>query len=387
MKSRTPKLVLVLTALLFCYGFLLGGQQLVLTPICEQFGLGVVGMGTMVSVLYVASMVSASVMGAVADRIGKKKVLVAFAIIFGAGCLIAAFSGFLAIFVVAMIVIGAGYSVCESLASAVCVDVSPQDGARYINLTQCLLSVGAILGPIVIGNLPALPFEGWRLLYVFCGVPLVAIGILLSRMDFPVAEESVGEAKTDARQLWLSPIFLALFTGMFLYVGLETGFGYFVEILFGTKGSGAALSAYGIAAYWAGMALSRLLYSLRAYQPKRAVRLSFLGAAVCFIALILLDSGWICVVFCALVGFTYGPIWTSLMAGAAERFPRHKASATGLMSASCGLGGIVYPMLMGIIVDSLDIRIGFLILALSAVMGAVMAFALKNTTASNEPEE
>ena len=39
MKSRTPKLVLVLTALLFCYGFLLGGQQLVLTPICEQFGL------------------------------------------------------------------------------------------------------------------------------------------------------------------------------------------------------------------------------------------------------------------------------------------------------------------------------------------------------------
>ena len=81
---------------------------------------------------------------------------------------------------------------------------------------------------------------------------------------------------------------------------------------------------------------------------------------------------------CALVGFTYGPIWTTIVAGAAERFPQHKASATGLMCASCGLGGIIYPMFMGIIVDSMDIRIGFTILAVSAVIGAVMAFALKN---------
>ena len=383
MKSRTPKLVLILTALLFCYGFLLGGQQLVLTPICEQFGLGVVGMGTMVSMLYVASMLSSALMGAVADRIGKKKVLVAFTMLFGAGCLIAAFSGWLLMFVAAMVVIGAGYSVCESLASAVCVDVSPENGARYINLTQCLLSVGAILAPILMGNLPAFSFDSWRLLYIFCGVPLVIIGLVLSRMAFPTGEECEKEENTGTRQLWLSPVFLALFVGMFLYVGLETGFGYFVEILFDGKTSGARLGAYGISAYWAGMALSRLIYSLRAYQPHRAVRLSFLGAAACFIALILIGDPWVCVVLCALVGFTYGPIWTSIMAGAAERFPQHKASATGLMSASCGLGGIVYPTLMGLIVDSLDIRMGFLILSLSAVIGAAMAFALKNKTASN----
>lgn len=387
MKNPVPKLILVLTALLFCYGFLLGGQQLVLTSVCEQFGIGVVGMGTMVSILHVASMLAPAVMGAVADRIGKKQVLVLFTVLFGCGCLIAAFSLFLAIFVIAMLVIGAGYSVCESLTSAVCVEVSSENGARYINLTQCLLSVGAILGPIVIGNLPMVAFENWRILYVLCGIPLVIIGIILSRMTFPAAETSAKETKTSARQLWLSPVFIALVVGMFMYVGLETGFGYFIEILFDGKPTGSHLGAYGISAYWAGMALSRLIYSLHTYQPKRAVRLSFLGAAVCFVALILIGSGWICVGLCALVGFTYGPIWTTIVAGAAERFPQHKASATGLMSASCGLGGIIYPMFMGIIVDSLDIRIGFLILTVSAVIGAVMAFALKNTTSSNKPEE
>ena len=376
-RRKPPKLVLVLTALLFCYGFLMGGQQLVLMTVCGQFGLGVLGMGTMVAVLHVASTLAPAIMGAVADRIGKKKVLVTFTLLFGIGCLIAAVSGFLAMFVIALLIIGAGYSVCESLTSAVCVEVDAQNGARYINLTQCLLSVGAILGPIVLSNLPVLPFESWRTLYLLCGIPLVVIGIWLSRLSFPAAERAPAE-KTSAGRLWLSPIFIAMIVCMFLYIGLESGFGYFVDILFSGKVSGAALGAYGISAYWAGMAFSRLIYSLRTYRPRRTVQLSFLAAAVGFIALILVPSGYLCIALCALVGFTYGPIWTTIVAGAAQRFPQHKASATGLMSASCGLAGILYPVLMGAGVDSLDIRIGFFILALSAVIGATLAFSLHN---------
>jgi len=161
-------------------------------------------------------------------------------------------------------------------------------------------------------------------------------------------------------------------------VGLETGFGYFIEILFDLKSGSAALGAYGISAYWGGMAISRLVYSLWAYPPKQVVRLSFFAAAVCFIGLIAIGSGWLCVTLCFLVGFAYGPIWTSIVAGAAQRFPEHRASATGLMSSSCGFAGILYPMFMGILVDSLDIRIGFVILAVSAAVGAVLAFSLQN---------
>ena len=377
MQRKLPKLVLVLTALLFCYGFLMGGQQLVLMTVCGQFGLGVLGMGTLVAVLHVASTLAPAVVGAVADRIGKKKVLVIFAIVFGIGCLIGALSGFLAMFVIALLMIGAGYSVCESLASAVCVEVDAQNGARYINLTQCLLSVGAILGPIVLSNLPALPFASWRMLYLLCGIPLIVIGIWLSQLPFPAAERAAAE-KTSAGRLWLSPVFIAMIVCMFLYIGLESGFGYFVDILFSGKVSGAALGAYGISGYWAGMAFSRLIYSLRTYRPRRTVQLSFLAAAVGFIALILAPSGYLCIGLCALVGFTYGPIWTTIVASAAQRFPQHKASATGLMSASCGLAGILYPVIMGAIVDTLDIRIGFILLALSAVLGAALAFSLNN---------
>lgn len=377
MKQKLPKLILLLTALLFCYGFMVGGQQLVLGTVCEQFGIGVVGIGTMVAVIHVSSMLTPGIMGAAADRVGKKKILVFFAIFYGIGCLVAGFAPALSVFTLAMLIIGAGYSVCESLTSAVCVELDAENGARYINFTQCLLSVGAILAPIIMSNLPRLPFESWRLLYILCGVPLVVIGMILSRMEFPKGE-TTQKVKASARTLWLSPIFLSLIVTMFLYVGLESGFGYFVEILFDLKTAGAKLGAYGISGYWAGMAFSRFVYSLWAYRPRRTVQLSLLAAAATFIALVVFKSGWLCVALCTLVGFTYGPVWTTIVAGAAERFPDHKASATGLMSAACGLSGIIYPMFMGILVDTLDVRIGFMILAATAALGAVLAFSLKN---------
>ena len=69
MKVKPPKLILLLTCLLFCYGFMVGGQQLVLTRVCDQFGIGVVGMGTMVAILHVASMLAPGIMGAVASAV------------------------------------------------------------------------------------------------------------------------------------------------------------------------------------------------------------------------------------------------------------------------------------------------------------------------------
>ncbi len=376
--KKTPKLVLVLSAVLFCYGFLLGGQQLVLSTVSQQFGMGLLGIGTMVSVLHITSTVMPALMGVLADRIGKKKVLATFAVIFGIGCLLAGMAPWLWIFMGSLLIVGAGYSVCESLASAVCVDVSREDGARYINLTQCLLSVGAILGPMVMSNLPEFSFATWRVLYIAVGIPLVVLGLVLSRMVFPTAENTEkANDSPSSKALLLSPVFLCFMAAILIYVGLENGFGYFIEPLYEIKTTGTALSAYGISAYWAGMALARLVYSFVNYPPRMTTQLSFLAAGVLFVALILVPSGGVCIALCGVVGFAYGPIWTTIVAGAAERFPDRKASVTGLISASCGLAGILFPIGMGAIVESLDIRFGFITLTATALIGSALAFVLK----------
>lgn len=125
--------------------------------------------------------------------------------------------------------------------------------------------------------------------------------------------------------------------------------------------------------------MSRLYFSLRSYRPGRTLRLCFLSAAAAFLLLIPVQSGWVNIVLCALVGFSYGPIWSTLVAGAAELFPQQRATAVGAMSSGCGLGGILYPTLMGLIAEHLSVSIAFVVLAVSACIGSIISLRTKNT--------
>ncbi len=380
-KKKAPALVVILSALLFCYGFLYGGQQLEIAGVTEGFGMAATGRGVMVAIMHILPIIAPVLMGALADRIGKKKVLVTFAILFGGGCLLACFAPQLWVYALSLLIIGAGYSVCESLTSAVCMDVSPTEGARYVGLSQCLLSAGAVVGPIVISLLPPLPIALWRCLYLMVGLPLIAIGLLLSFLRFPKAEEAKAErSPLFSKALLLSPVFLAFFAAMFVYVGLENGFAYSTEPLISslgaTEAAGKQLSAYGISAYWIGMTLSRLLFNVLSYRPRRTVQLCFLAAATVFLLLTVVPNGYLGVLLCALVGAAYGPIWSTLVSGATARFPDHKGSAAGLMSAAGGLSGLVFPIIMGAVEDAAGVRIGFTVLAGAALIGAILSAVL-----------
>lgn len=378
MIKKTPALVWWFSLLLFIYGVMLGGLQLVIGDIAQNFGVGLLGIGSLAAVMHVASATAPALMGIVADRIGKKKILVAFSFVFGLGCLLAGSAPSLIFYMVSTLFIGAGYSVCESIISALCVELDEEKGASYVNLTQCLLSTGAIVSPIVLAKIPVMSIPTWRLMFWFCAVCLVIMGLILVTKHFPAGIPAAKKKSPISRNLLLSPIFLALLISIFLYIGLEKGFGYFVELLFEKKTSGEKLAAYGISVYWAGMALSRLVFGLVSYRPRRVVRLCLLGCALGFVGLATLASGSACVAMCALVGITHGPVWTTLVAGAAERFPQYRASATGLMSAGGGLAGITYPIIIGAIANGMGLQAGFLLLAATCVIGAVLAFALHN---------
>lgn len=383
MIKKTPVLIWWLSLLLFIYGIMLGGLQLVIGDIAQSFGVGLLGIGSLAAVTHIASATAPALMGILADRIGKKKVLITFCFVYGLGCLLAGTAPTLAFYLMSTLFIGAGYSVCESITSAVCVEVDEEKGASYVNLTQCLLSVGAIGSPIVFSKLPSMGISTWRLMFLFCALCLVIMGIILAGLRFPAGIPTGKKKALVNKDLLLSPIFLALLVSIFLYVGLEKGFGYFVELLFEQKTNGESLAAYGISAYWAGMALSRLVFGVVNYRPRKVVRLCFIACALGFVGLAVLTSGQIGVTLCALIGAAQGPIWTTLVAGAAERFPQYRASATGLMSAGSGLAGIVFPVIIGAIANGMGLQTGFILLSGICVIGAVLAFALHNKKAIN----
>lgn len=371
MRSKEQKLVTLACALMFFYGFFLGGMQLVIVDIATAFGVGTTGMGMLVSAQYAVAVIAPIAAGILADRFGKKPLLTTFSAVFGAGCAMIGLSPALGVYIIGACLTGAGYSVCESLSSAALSDLGEVDGMRYINLSQGLLSVGAVVSPIIVQAMMQHLSLSWRTLFFLCAAAFLILALLLSLTQFPDAIRA--QQPSGRGRFFTTTVFLSLFLSIILYVGLENGFGYFVDTLFDSHGHWTpGLSAYGLSAYWLGMALSRMVCSLRSYPPGRMLCICFGTIAILFLLLPGINNAIAAILLCGLVGISYGPVWSTLVATAAARFPEQSAAAIGVMSTGCGLGGVIYPTVMGFMAEQITLRAAFGMLAATATLGALL---------------
>ena len=337
-KLRPGWVLALLCTVLFFYGFYLGGVQLVISEVSREYGQNATGMGGLVAAQHVAAVVLPVVLGALADRIGKKPVLCIFAAVFAVGCFLAGLSKNLGVYVTGAVCVGAGYSVCESVSSAV--------------LSYTLLA------------------------------------LLLLLTVFPKRQTVTQKEATARTNFFASRAFRLLFFSILLYVGLENGISYFAESLFSVRLSAGDLAAAAISAYWIGMTVSRMLFSAVLRDPKKTLIGCFLASAVFLLVLAVSKHPTVSLVCCFAAGFSYGPIWSTLVAQATGLFPEAGAGAAGVMSAGCGIGGIVYPVLMGAACDGMGLGGAFGLLAATAAAGAVLCARLqtnKRKTGASAP--
>jgi len=363
---------------MFFYGFWLGGIQITLANIAAHYGVDSTGMGLFVSVQYVSAALAPMCAGVIADRIGKKPLLVAFALVFGAGCVLAGCSAGLWIYLAGMFLIGAGYSACEALVSSVLKDYAPERGMQYINLSQCLLCVGAVISPILLRCCEKNLNTDWRLGFLICAAAFILLSILLMMTKFPQKLQGEKKEKNNVGSFFASGLFVCLFISIILYVGMENGYGYFINSLILSLNPESSLNALVLSGYWGGMAASRLICGMITYRPGRMLRVCLALCAVLFVALVLNPIEWLSVVLSALVGASYGPVWTTLVGSAADAYPDRSGGAIGLMSTGCALGGIIYPMLMGAIAASFNFQWAFIALAVTALAASVLCRAVKD---------
>ena len=349
-------------ALMFAYGCFLGASQAVMESIAGDLGMDIAGMGALVSLQFLPAAFVPVWMGAVADRRGRRMVLAAFCAVFGAGLLICAAARRPWVYALGAIAVGAGYSVCESGCCAAMSDLGPEWGVRGINLSQALLCLGAVLAPALI----RLTGIGWRAALRLCAGIYAALLPILLAVRYP-APAAAAREQGGARALLVSRAFLCLFAAILLYVGMETGFGYFIESLMSARFAPTALSC--VSLYWLGMMVSRFIFSSIRYPAKPVLLAGFWLSAALFTALTLSGSAAFSLALCFMTGFAYGPIWSTLVAEATARHPAHAGAASGLMSAGCGAGGILFPALTGLTARQLSLPSAFRLLALVALLG------------------
>lgn len=387
-KPHTPALLPAFSGVLFFVGFEMGGFQLVLRSVSAEFSVGTIGAGLLVAAQYASVILMPLLFGRLSDRVGKKKVILSFSLVFLLGCALSALAHSVLVFAAGVFCVGAGYSVCETTGSAALSDISPERSARWINLSQGALSLGAVTSPLLTQfGIQTLGWS-WRAVFSIAAAGALIAFLPLAFSQFPSGAAAKEPAVKPVHGFFADPAFALFFCSILLYVGLENGFGYFTESLFSVELNAASFGAYAISAYWASMALSRFVFGVLPFRPERSLLFCLLASGALFTALALLRLPVLSLVSCALIGFAFGPIWSSLMDLAARRHPGASGGAMGLMSAGCGLGGALFPALMGVLSAQIDLRAAFLLLALSALAAGVLSFlATRVQSRGEQPED
>lgn len=334
------------------------GFVAVVGPLAAALTLSPAQMGVTAMAGGVGWVLAARAWGRMADRLGRRRVLLAgvagFALFYLALCAVAqagdqgaltplaAFAGLIA----ARFAMGLAYSAVPAAGNALIADrFAPDARAGAMGRLGAAQASGLLLGPsfvaLTAGPSPILP------LFLLALLPLVALALLAWRLpaDGPTGPAPVIEAlpMTDARLRPLMVTALAIMTA----VGIaQIVVGFVAMDRLGLTGAaatrlaGIALAAVGVALIGAQLAVARLRW-----PPARLMAVGGTVAAIGFLVSALAPTAPVLVAAYALAGFGAGWVFPALSAQAANAVGAdQQGRAAGAVSTAQGLGAILGPL-------------------------------------------
>jgi fucose permease len=370
-EKRLRLLIPASYGLTFFLGFENGGFQLVLLSIVSDFVVSPAMMGVLVASQYTAITLAPLAFGWIADRIGKKPMLVLFMPVFVAGCFLTAVSGSVPVFLCGVFIIGVGYSVCECIGSSAVSDSFPGRENKYLNIMQCTFSFGAVVSPLFFNWLLSGGHFTWRLVFLLsgCGYVLLYPLVLLARCRKAEPPAVQGRKPASLTLILRSSFFITLLFSMLAYVAMETGVAYFADSLFVWEHNNTELGAYAISAFWFSMGTSRFVFAWLKMKSRTMVLLGFSASTALFVLLLLFRDPWLILGVFAALGAMMGSIWPMIVGIGTSSYQEISGTVASILTAAGGFGGALAPVLIGAVAERWGLYAGFCLLALVSATG------------------
>lgn len=357
----------ILFLTIFMNGFEAGGYQACLLKIGQEFDLSASSMGLLASVQLFAILLAPLLFGALADWIGKRKVMAAFLLLRLGACIVLLTTLAARSFVLGIFVIGLSISILQAVAIAGLEDAYPLSGRKKLGIITSMYALGAVLAPLFCGVLLESGFS-WRILFILVGSIAALLTAALCFVDFTPKENGQlhKEENSPSGKMLLSGILLLCFI-MFVYVGVENGVAFFLTSFVQIELHGGADSYLALSMFWLAMIPSRLLCG--AWHEKRASVLLTAAAGVSILAFLLsiVQDAGLAVFLSFVMGFFSGAVYPSVLNYSVDFASGRTATATGLITAATGLGGAVVAAAFGWVADYHGMRTAF------DLLGAFMA--------------
>jgi fucose permease len=363
-----------------------------LTSLSASFG-GPAGLsqeqlGRLGAISFAGLVLGILIAGPLADRWGAK----VFALS-GNGIMVASLVGMFfapsyGVLGIAVFWLGFGAGILDMVLSPVVAVLNPERRSAAMNWLHSFYCVGAVV-TILAGTLALQVGFGWRrACLLLLPLPLFLI-VAFASLRFP---ELVDQSEKDGRiplnrllrEPWLLGALIAIFLGGATELGMAQWLPAYAEttLKFPTWIGGTALLLFSVA-----MAASRMMVGAIGHRTNPFVVMTW--CSVSSVLLFLLGSFlpmplW-ALTACIAVGFTGSPLWPTLLAVSADRYPAGGASMFAALAAFGNAGGIVMPWIVGWVGDLANLHWGLAVSAL-APLGMLPLILLLKTSKDTTPD-
>ena len=338
----------------FLSGICAMSSGVVVSLLREQYGLSFARTGTLLSMMSVGNMLAAFLAGWLPGKIGTRAAILILCAGYTLGYGGTALTGTAALLTVAFFLVGmakgAALNRCTVMAG-----MHTENRTRSMQILHSCYACGALLCPFLVSFLQrksnTLPMLGVS----FAGLCLWLLFLWAGLPGKPSGPERKHAADYS---FFRSPVFWILTMLLFCQNAAEyTVNGWVVTYYKNEQILSGPLAAYTVTVQWGLNLVARLLlaFVLKVKKPYKALAVMGVGVTVMYAVLLRMHSAVPALIVLGLFAFSIAGVYPMTIACTGEMM---SSASLGFLLSFAGIGGIVFPWLVGIIADAAGLRTG-----------------------------
>ncbi|MDP8257735.1 MAG: MFS transporter [Candidatus Alcyoniella australis] len=362
---------LPLTGASFASMFFIGVALAIVGAAAKDVGLSPSQIGWLISTKYLGFLVAVLVSGWMADRYSKTRLLFVGSLLLSAAFSLFYLSPIFWVNLIVIVFVGLGAGTYEGVSDALLLDVHRRNPSRYIAVNHFFITFGmaAIALYLIFLQLD------WRRSMVQAGVSVAVLAVF-----YLLARQRPRPARSpDLRRGYPSIThrrgLLLLFLATVPAAGVELGtVGVLTSFLVDLRGSSIQMAKIGLVIFLAGILAGRLLSGvlIRESMIVRYLQVALAACVVAFGVLYFVDLGRLTLVAVFLCGLAISAVSPLIFCLAGLRWCDDPGTVMALVKASVPGGGILLPLLIGVISSLASFSISLIVFPLASLASLVL---------------
>lgn len=360
----------------FVFAMTTDAVGVIIPKVVEQFQLTLTQAAAFHYVPMIFIGLSGLFLGRLADKVGRKKVILVGLGLYTLACVAFAFGESFMFYLLLLGVCGLSIGLFKTGALALLGDISRNaDGhTKLMNRVEGFFGLGAIAGPALVGILIAANMA-WTQLYLLAGLICAVLLVLAWRMEYPAYQPQQQSSLWQSLALVKDPYALGFSLAIGCYVATEVAiFVWLPTLLQQYDGQWTTLAAHAITVFFILRTVGRFLAEWLLSRFDWTILLAWFGSAIflCFAFSMYGGVNW-ALWLMPLSGLFMSMMYPTLNSKGISCFDRQQhGAAAGLILAFTALAAALGPLLMGIVGDWFgDVKYGFYLATGFALLMAV----------------